>query len=149
MTSPPRFVVDASVGMKWLVAEADSDAADILLDRARAGSIALLAPDVFAPEVANAVWKRARLLREISDEEAHGLIARLQRVMPALVSSVGLLTQALELALAFRAPVYDSLYVALALRDGSTLVSADRALVRAFGAATGRVAHIEDIAFGV
>jgi predicted nucleic acid-binding protein len=145
VTSPPRFVIDASVGMKWLVAEPGSDAADILLDRSRTGAIALLAPDVFAAEVANAVWKRARLLREISDEDAQGLIARLQRVMPALVSSVGLLTQAIELALAFRVPVYDCLYAALALRDGSTLVSADRRLIDTLGPATGRVVHIEEL----
>lgn len=120
-----------------------------LLEQAAVGAVALAAPDVITAEVANVIWKRARLRREITDDQARAALDELTRLLPQLVQTAALVEQALELALAFRVPIYDCLYVALALRDGSTLVSADRALVRAFGAATGRVAHIEDIAFGV
>ena len=48
-----RFVVDASVAVKWLVAEDQSDTADRLLD----GSHELFAPRLMASEVGNALWR--------------------------------------------------------------------------------------------
>jgi predicted nucleic acid-binding protein len=148
VTSPARFVVDASVGVKWLIRESGSLQARALLDRAVAGSARLVAPDVFAPEVTNALWKRARLLNDMSDEEARTLLRQLRLTLPRLVRSEPLLSRALELALAFRVPVYDCLYAALALRDGSTLVSADQRLIDRLGPATGRVVHIEALGLG-
>ena len=52
-----RLVVDASVAVKWLVAEEDSSAADRLL----AGGDDLHAPRLMASEVANALWRKARM----------------------------------------------------------------------------------------
>jgi predicted nucleic acid-binding protein len=43
-----------------------------------------------------------------------------------LVASDGLLERALELAVALKHPVYDCLYLALALDRGARVVSADR-----------------------
>ena len=51
-----RLVVDASVAVKWLVAEEGSDAADRLL----AGGDDLHAPRLMASEIANALWRKAR-----------------------------------------------------------------------------------------
>ena len=51
-----RLVVDASVAVKWLVAEEDSEAADRLL----AGGDDLHAPRLMASEIANALWRKAR-----------------------------------------------------------------------------------------
>lgn len=145
MTARPRYVIDASVGVKWLFPEAGSEQALALLGLADTESATLLAPDVFAAEVTNVIWKRARLQREITDEEARARLEHLRRTLPQLLRTADLVEQALELALTFRVAVYDCLYVALALRDGSTLVTADRRLVRALGPVTGRVVHIEEL----
>lgn len=52
-----RIVVDASVAVKWLVAEEGSDVANRLLTDG--GD--LYAPRLMASEVANALWRKARL----------------------------------------------------------------------------------------
>ena len=52
-----RFVVDARVAVKLLVDEPDSDAARALT----ASGEELHAPRLMASEVANALWRKARL----------------------------------------------------------------------------------------
>ena len=52
-----RLVVDASVAVKWLGAEEDSSAADRLL----AGGDDLHARRLMVSEVANALWRKARI----------------------------------------------------------------------------------------
>lgn len=52
-----RIVVDASVAVKWLVAEEGSDAADRLLT----DGDDLYAPRLMASEVAKTLWRKARL----------------------------------------------------------------------------------------
>jgi predicted nucleic acid-binding protein len=48
------IVIDASVAVKWVVREPDSDAADALLD-----DIELIAPVLWLAEAANVLWRRA------------------------------------------------------------------------------------------
>ena len=52
-----RLVVDASVAVKWLVAEDGSEAAESLIDQ----RFELYAPRLLASEVSNALWRKARL----------------------------------------------------------------------------------------
>ena len=52
-----RLVVDASVAVKWLIAEEGSDAAHGLA----ASGDDLYAPRLMASEIANALWRKARL----------------------------------------------------------------------------------------
>ncbi|WGV26293.1 type II toxin-antitoxin system VapC family toxin [Halotia branconii] len=49
-----RYVLDASVAIKWFVPEIHSDAARLLL----ANNHIFLVPDFFFAEVANVFWKR-------------------------------------------------------------------------------------------
>lgn len=49
-----RYVVDASVAVKWYVPEENSDAAEMLLG----GSHELHAPDLILPEFGNIIWKK-------------------------------------------------------------------------------------------
>ncbi len=69
-----RLVVDASVAVKWLVAEDGSDAADRLLT-----DDDLHAPRLMASEVANALWRKARL-GEIERGQAGTLTAALSEM---------------------------------------------------------------------
>jgi len=64
------YVVDASVVLKWFLPEPDSAAADSLLEQFLNDEVEFIAPDLILLETANALWKRVRLRREISADEA-------------------------------------------------------------------------------
>ena len=116
--------MDASVAVKWLVQEPGSEQAR-LLSRAR-----LEAPDFLPLECANILWKKVRV-RDLSREEA---LARLQLLLQAPVSlaeSRRLLEPAIEMSFDLRHPVYDCVYLALALQRQLPLVTADERLVTA------------------
>jgi predicted nucleic acid-binding protein len=118
---PPALVVDASVGIKWVVEESNSDLARSL---ARAK---LEAPDLFLIECANILWKKVRA----GDLTARAARASLQVVLDAPVTimpSRELLADAIELSIRLQHPVYDCVYIALAVRRQAPLVTADEKL---------------------
>jgi predicted nucleic acid-binding protein len=115
-------VVDASVAVKWVVAEPDSGRARSLA-RAR-----LEAPDLLHIECANILWKKARL-GDLTRREAAACLDVLLRAPVTLAGSRELLDLALDLSLEWRHPVYDCVYAALAIRREIPLVTADRKLV--------------------
>lgn len=141
-----RLVVDASVGLKWVFPEPGADRARALLAAATRGDLQLLAPDLYIAEVTNALWKRVHLRGDLSADDAREALDRLLGTLPEIVPGAALAAQGLELAGTFGHPVYDCLYVALALRAGCPLITVDRSLVRAFGPATGQVSHLDDYA---
>lgn len=124
-----RYVLDASVAHKWVLPEPDSAQAVRLRDDYRAGTHDLLAPDVFAVEVAHALVKAERQGIIVSPAGAVKLTDVLRSV-PVLHPYLPLLTRAFDIASAGRIGVYDCLYVALAEREGCELVTADDRLVR-------------------
>src|SRR6266852_1575855 len=111
-------VIDASVAVKWVLSEAGSDAADALLDQD------LMAPVLWLAEAANVLWRKART-GDISAEQAS---ARLSELMNAPVASLPMepyLERALKLATEIGHPVYDCIYLALALQHQTHVVTAD------------------------
>ena len=92
-----RLVVDASVAVKWLVAEEDSDAADRLL----AGGDDLYAPRLMVSEVANAVWRKARM-GEIERGQAGILMAAVSEMPVHWSSDETVCVDAVRLAVALR-----------------------------------------------
>lgn len=117
-------VVDANVAVKWVLAEAGSDRARSL------SAIPLQAPGLLHVECANILWKKVRL-GELSKDRALKDFVVLLRAPVALTRTSELLDDALRLAIELRHPVYDCLYLALALRHDLPLVTADRRLVAA------------------
>ena len=115
-----RLVVDASVAVKWLVAEDDSDAADRLLT----DGDDLYAPRLMASEVANALWRKARL-GEIERGQAGVLTAAVSEMPVRWSADETVCADAVRLALALDRPVYDCVYLALAHRLGARMVTAD------------------------
>ena len=115
-----RLVVDASVAVKWLVAEEDSDAADRLL----AGGDDLYAPRLMVSEVANAVWRKARM-GEIERGRDGILMAAVSEMPVHWSSDETVCVDAVRLAVALDRPVYDCVYLALAHRVDAQLVTAD------------------------
>ena len=125
-----------------MLPEDDSDIALALLAQNQRGEVQLVAPDAYLPEVTNALWARSHLRDDLTANEARDAMDRLLLMLPSLAPSSGLAVQALELSLAFGHAVYDCLYVALAIQNGCSVITADRAMIRTFGRATGRVIDI-------
>ena len=119
-----KLVVDASVALKWLVDEPDSELADRLLDR----TDEFLAPELLVAEVINAAWKRRRL-RDITDAQFDDIVIRISDGLISLRPLRPLAPRAAALARELDHPVYDCLYLALAEAEDAPLVTADRRLL--------------------
>jgi predicted nucleic acid-binding protein len=134
-------VVDTSVVAAAFFPETHSRAARNLL----VGSDALLAPDLIYCEMANVIWKRWRR-HEISAAEAEELLADFRSLPLRIVPSAGLVELALPLAIQTGRTVYDCLFLALAMREKTIMVSGDQRLVNALaGSPIGRhIAWIGD-----
>jgi predicted nucleic acid-binding protein len=120
-----RLVVDASVAVKWLLNEPDSELAEVLLT----SGARLVAPDLIIPEAANVAWKAWRR-GQLDGNACRVAMDRLPRLLSAVFPSGPLAPRAAELACSLNHPAYDCFYLALAEREGSTLVSADARLAR-------------------
>lgn len=123
-----RYVLDSSVAFKWFVAEAGSEKALRLHD----DFLDLLSPDVFPVEVTHALTRAERQGR-ITPGQGAQLFTDLLQTLPALVPSLPSLPRAYELSSLLRIGVYDSLYIALAEREGCDLVTADQRLASLSG----------------
>lgn len=121
-----RFVVDASVAVKWFLPEDYTEAALTLLED---GSD-LFSPDLLWAEFGNVMWKRWRR-DEISSEEANEALRDLGRLPLKIEASESLLEVAWTVSERFDRSFYDGLYVALAVRTDCRLVTADRKLYNA------------------
>lgn len=119
-------VVDASVAAKWLVEEADSVVAVTLLD----GTFDLYAPRLLASEVGNMLWRRARS-GLIDDSKAARLAATLIDIPLRWRDDEWTCVEAVRIANELGHPVYDCMYLALALRIGTKVVTADKRFVSA------------------
>ncbi len=115
-----RFVVDASVAVKWLVVEEDADVAQEL---ATSGE-ELHAPRLMASEVANALWRKARA-GEIDRRAAGVLLANVPDMPVRGGAAETVSADAVRLALALDRPIYDCVYLALAHRIGAVMLTAD------------------------
>lgn len=114
------FAVDASLVIKWFVPEIHSEAARRWLD----ASHEYVAPDLLFPEIGNVVWKKVRR-RELADVEARQLVMDLAHVAVETVSTQSLLQDALAVALTTGITVYDGMYLALAVRLETELITGD------------------------
>ncbi len=120
-------VVDASIAIKWVLEEPDSDRADALLaEWVNMGKL-ILAPDLLAYEITNALYRKVRK-GEITLERAKEAITEisLTEIEFDFSSDLALSRQAIELANRFNLPAtYDSHYIALAERESCELWTAD------------------------
>ena len=121
-----RLVVDASVAVKWLIAEDDSDIAREMAARGED----LHAPRLMVSEIASALWRKARL-GEIERGDAGVMLASVPEMPVRWGADEVVCADAVRLALALDRPVYDCVYLALAHRIGATVVTADLRFVNA------------------
>ncbi|WP_293877272.1 MULTISPECIES: type II toxin-antitoxin system VapC family toxin [unclassified Sphingomonas] len=114
-------VVDASVAIKLSVEELGSAAA---LELVRTEPF-LVAHDLILTEAANAYWSMVRTSRLLM-VHAEDNLENLPRYFSRLYPTGGLIQDALRIAFLLRHPVYDCVYLALAVRLQCRLITADR-----------------------
>jgi predicted nucleic acid-binding protein len=118
-----RFVVDASVAVKWVLPEVHSEDAFRLLDEGHY----LEAPDLIWAELGNILWKKWRR-GEVAREKVPVLLDALRGFPLRSAPCEPLVDLAWEIARDHNRSFYDSLYVAMAVQQGSLAVTADRRL---------------------
>lgn len=130
MSAIPETVVDASVVVKWFFPEPSRPEALRLLDAYRNDRIKLVAPVLLMVEMANVVAKRVR--QGVVEVSKAMEIYRLFNInSPRLIDERTVMDEAMVLALGSGQAVYDCAYLALALRRGCDLITADHRFHRA------------------
>jgi predicted nucleic acid-binding protein len=114
-----NLIVDASVATKWFLDEEKCEEARLVLQDA-----AIVAPELILLETHNAVWKRWRR-SEATAEQVDSVVPLLMQTVDRLHRVSELAPSAAALSRSLRHPIYDCLYVALAVRDGLPLLTAD------------------------
>ena len=122
------IVVDASVGLKWVLREPDSHLADALLLSAEE----LLVPDFWLNEATNVLWlqvhRKGTSQRPswAASEARDGLRLLQAAVRPTRTGDMDLHAVALDIGLAIDHSPYDCLYAAFAIAMGADhVVAAD------------------------
>jgi predicted nucleic acid-binding protein len=112
------LVVDASVGLKWVLQEADSP----LAERLACSDVDLLVPDFWLHEACNVLWLQVRRKLFTPNEAREALALLRAQVEPTPTAELSLHDVALEIGLTVNHSTYDTLYVAFALAMGAERV---------------------------
>ena len=119
-----EVVVEASVAVKWVVEEAHSAKAALLLQ-----CEARHAPDHWQAEAINVLW--AKVYRgDLVAADAEARMTALLRAPIVATPIASLMPRAFAISVAHSVTIYDSLYVALAEQRDLKLVTADMRLIR-------------------
>lgn len=118
-----RVVVDAGVGIKWVIRnpliEPNVEQALILLRGVRARSVEALAPPHFKAEVLAVVARARPSLVPIT-------FGILNSISLNIVGTESAYRRAADLAIGLNHHMFDTLYHSIALETGATCVTADR-----------------------
>ncbi len=126
-----RLVIDANVAAKWYLPEVDSQLAERLFER----KAEFHAPNFLAIEIANIYWKHS-VAGRTSIDSWRAASSQLKTSIPYWHSDESLLDHALELAVTHKHPVFDCIYLALAIQIGGIVVTADKQFCNQFGSTT-------------
>lgn len=118
------IVVDASIVVKWFVAEQDHALAFQLLDQKHV----FIAPDLIFSETTNVLWKKFRK-GEATVEQCERAVSALPEFFQGVISSSGMIANAFKLATHLDHSVYDCIYLACAQGSGTKLATADKRFI--------------------
>ncbi len=119
-----KLVVDASVAVKWVVSEIDSEDAARLLNVAP-----LAAPDLLIAECANILWNKVQR-KQLDRDEALMAARLIERADIELCPTRHILELVTKIAIELDHPAYDCIYLGLAQSNGWRFVTADDRLLR-------------------
>jgi predicted nucleic acid-binding protein len=123
-----KYVIDSSVGFKWVVPEPDSDKALRLRQHHEQAIHELLAPDIFSLETGHALT-RAESQKRIPVGTALLLLTDVANSLPSYHPSLLFLLRACEISSKARVGIYDCIYVALGEKEGCEVVTADATMI--------------------
>jgi len=118
-----RVVLDASAAIEVALRRGQAASLAEILEQADV----VLAPELFVPEVVNAIWKYHQfehLGLSVCDRVLEGALG----LVDTLVPSKEVYGEAFLLARVTRRPAYDMFYVALARREDAIFLTTDEAL---------------------
>ena len=124
---PALAVLDASVAVRWLVAERGSDEAAVLLGR----PVGWLAPRLMLTEAAGALRRKTaggELDATLAAQALDFLVDGAEGGLIHIADDETLVVSALMLAISLKHRVPDCMYLALAEREGAALATADAKL---------------------
>ena len=126
-----KFVIDASVAVKWYVEEDFSEEAASVLS----GEFELNVPELIYPEFGNILWKKFRR-GEVTPAECRNIIERFRGLSLFRHSHNALLKSAYIGAEITGQTVYDWTYLSLAVFLNCEMVTADRRFFDALSASS-------------
>jgi excisionase family DNA binding protein len=138
-----KLVVDSSVAVKWFIPEPYSAQARHILDGYHDGTLSFLAPDLLNAEFGNILWKK-HAFQGLGADDARDILTAFRALQFTFVPTESLLRDAFRISLSHRRTVYDSLYVALSVREGCQLVTADEKLANAISTTFPNVVWVAD-----
>ena len=128
-------VVDASLALKWVLSELDSNIAITLLKEWNTQKVEVIAPALFAYEATNILYRQV-VVGKLTYDETKKLLAKLFSIGVELDFShyINTSTRAMEFSYRFGLPAaYDAHYLALAEREKCDYWTADARLLNAIG----------------
>jgi predicted nucleic acid-binding protein len=123
-----KIVLDASAAMEVALNRKLAPRLSAQLDEAEQ----VLAPDLFIPEVVNAIWKMHHF-EDFSLSVSDSVLEVLLGFVDTLVSGKELYREAFLLSRLSRRPAHDMFYLALAKREDAVLLTVDAALKKIAG----------------
>jgi len=118
-----NLVVDSSISVKWFIEEEDSDIAQLILDQYTDGTLLFLAPNLIQAEFGNIVWKKL-VFRGLSIVDADFAIQEFKTISFVLTPISILFDEAFQIAVKYKRSFYDSLYLALSVKENCGFVTA-------------------------
>ncbi|GAB4516377.1 MAG: type II toxin-antitoxin system VapC family toxin [Anaerolineae bacterium] len=118
-----QYIVDASIMVQLLVTEAHTPETKMLFASVDDGN-ALIVPEFCLLECTNVLWKHVRFhgLAQADSEKQLRILSVLDiRITPI----IGLMPRSLEIGLKYQLAVYDSVYIALAEKLNTPLITDD------------------------
>ena len=113
------WLVDASVALKWVLEEEHTDLAQALIGHSK-----VTAPDFILLECANVLTRQVRR-GEMDATDAADRHQLIELSIPRFIPLRPHLREAQRLSLLLRHSAYDCLYLATAMSEGLTLITAD------------------------
>jgi predicted nucleic acid-binding protein len=125
------FVLDTSALLRLYLADGPlPPSLEPAIQRGCTGDALLLVPDLCLLECASVLLKQVQR-QLLSADECRALLADLLQLPLRLTSATELACAALDQAMVLSLSVYDASYLALALKHGARLITADKQLAKA------------------
>ncbi len=137
----PTYVCDANILVAAFVPEEESLLAERFIELVRTGEIRALAPQQALAEVGHAL-RRAMIRKRIPADMVTSLWQDFRSVPIEYVGLEGIADDALTLSVEHMASYYDSLYVALAIKEKAPFVTLETRCVNAFSRLGGVVVRL-------